>query len=82
MTSLILVMVPCSRLTLPGKVVVDSCLTFCKMELALEILCEAGEFWSSQEESLTCIGVIGDPSKTSVDLYVSVELFTCVVSTN
>jgi len=25
-----------------GKVVVDSCLASCRMELALEILCEAG----------------------------------------
>jgi len=25
-----------------GKVVVDSCLAFCRMELTLEILCEAG----------------------------------------
>jgi len=52
------------------------------MELALEILCEAGEFWSSQEELLSCIGVSGDPSKTSMDLHASVELFACVVGTN
>ena len=60
-----------------GKVVVDSCLASCRMELALEIL-----FWSSQEELLSCIGVVGDPSKTTVGLHESVELFACVVSTN
>ena len=30
-----------------GKVMVDSCLASCRMELALEILCETGKFWSS-----------------------------------
>jgi len=51
------------------------------MELAFEILCEAGQCWSCQEESVSCIGIVGDLSKNTMGLHESVELFACVVST-
>ena len=63
-----------------GKVVMFHCFASNIMELVLEFLCYAGQLWSSQKESLSCNGVVGDINLTSMNLHEFVEVFACMIS--
>ena len=52
------------------------------MDLVLELLCQKGQFSCSQEESLSCTGVVKDPNEVRVDLHEFVEILTCTISTD